>query len=100
MGDRVATIADFREQGALDARKCAGIFSELCIEASPARRMDPEDWLDVHYSEIVPKRLDTLHRLGATAEELVVYVSFLNTALKTELKRFHNIVGPIEGFRP
>ncbi|MFT4116538.1 hypothetical protein [Bradyrhizobium sp.] len=98
--DRIATIDDFREQGVLDARKCAGLFAELCIEASPAKRIDPRIWLDVHHSEIVPKRLDNLRRLGATENELSVYVGSLNISLSYELSRFHNVVGPIAGFRP
>ena len=93
----VATIADFRAQGALDAQKCAGIFQDLCIEASPARRIEPRVWLDVHHGEIVPKRLDTLRRLGATDDELSTYIGSLDAALKTALSRFHNT---IPGFRP
>lgn len=98
--DRVATIADFREQGQLDAKKCAGIFADLCIDASPAKRMDPRLWLDVHHGEIVPKRLDTLRQLGATDDELKVYVGSLGSELSRELSRFHNTVGPINAFRP
>lgn len=98
--DRAATVADFREQGVIDAKKCAGIFAELCFEASPARRMDPRLWLDVHHGEIVPKRLETLRRLGATDRELTMYANSLNAVLKSELSRFDNVVGPIEGFDP
>ncbi len=64
----------------------------MCIAAN---RLETPQWLECYAKYMVPLRISEFRRIGASDEEVSVYVRTLHFYFVRELRRFHDRIGDV-----